>query len=225
MVVRDAQDIPRRIADLDGQEAYAVLGVRPDADSDEITAAYRREMGREHPDRGGSAWRAQLVNCAFDVLTRHRDDYDQLLDSQPPGTVLDVISVEPDARSLDDPLPSVRRPAWAGWGLLIGAVAVLVVVASVTFDRPAAPVPAPDPETGWTASEVALTVDTPSVGAASSAPTAASASTWAASSAPTAASAATWAASSAGPGRTCGVDRDGSRRCWGDAHTSRPTGP
>ena len=76
MSARESQDLPRRIADLDGQDAYDLLGITPDADRPQIVAAYKRQMARAHPDRGGSARRAQLVNCAYDVLTQYRDSYD-----------------------------------------------------------------------------------------------------------------------------------------------------
>jgi hypothetical protein len=75
--VGDGDDVPRRIKDLDGHDAYAVLGLDPSAGPEEIAQAYRRAMSRSHPDRGGSPRRAQLVNCAFDVLTRHREEYDR----------------------------------------------------------------------------------------------------------------------------------------------------
>ncbi|MFA4927430.1 MAG: J domain-containing protein [Patulibacter sp.] len=48
-----------------------VLGVDPRADADEITAAYRREAKRWHPDRSGeveAADRMALVNAAYAEL-------------------------------------------------------------------------------------------------------------------------------------------------------------
>jgi DnaJ domain/Regulator of chromosome condensation (RCC1) repeat len=85
MGVRDADEGPRRILDLDGHDAYTLLGLSPAAATEEISPAYRRAMLVAHPDRGGTARWAQLVNCAFDVLSRHRQDYDDYLMLHPPG--------------------------------------------------------------------------------------------------------------------------------------------
>ena len=77
MGLRSADEVRRRIADLGRHDAYAVLDVAPDAPPERIARAYRRAMVRAHPDRGGSPERAQLVNCAYEVLTRYRDVYDR----------------------------------------------------------------------------------------------------------------------------------------------------
>ena len=50
------------------QEAYEVLGLKPDASDDEVHAAHRRLMRMAHPDTGGSDWLASRVNQARDVL-------------------------------------------------------------------------------------------------------------------------------------------------------------
>src|SRR4051812_4989813 len=83
MGIRDADEAPRRILDLDGHDAYLLLNLTPDAGQDEILPAYRRTMHLAHPDHGGTAQWAQLVNCAFDVLTRYRDEYDRQLALRP----------------------------------------------------------------------------------------------------------------------------------------------
>jgi len=49
-------------------EACAVLGVKPDADEEEIKAAHRRLMRKVHPDQGGSDELASQVNRARAVL-------------------------------------------------------------------------------------------------------------------------------------------------------------
>lgn len=49
-------------------EAFAVLGVTPDASGDEVKAAHRRLMMACHPDHGGSDWLAARLNQAKDVL-------------------------------------------------------------------------------------------------------------------------------------------------------------
>ncbi|MGQ3018227.1 molecular chaperone DnaJ [Phenylobacterium sp.] len=52
------------------REARDILGVGPEAGSDEIQAAYTRLMRRTHPDAGGSAGLAAQINAARDRLLR-----------------------------------------------------------------------------------------------------------------------------------------------------------
>ena len=51
-------------------EARSLLGVGPEADAAEITAAHRRLMAMVHPDKGGAAGLAVQVNAARDRLLR-----------------------------------------------------------------------------------------------------------------------------------------------------------
>ena len=53
-------------------EALAILGVEPGADDAEVRAAYQRLVHRLHPDRGGSAWLAQRVYEAGEMLLKPR---------------------------------------------------------------------------------------------------------------------------------------------------------
>ncbi|HEY6795658.1 MAG TPA: DnaJ domain-containing protein [Kineosporiaceae bacterium] len=76
MGLRSADEVARRIADLGFHDAYVLLGVPADASTEQIVQAYRRVMSRAHPDVGGSPERAQLINCAYEVLTRYRGAYD-----------------------------------------------------------------------------------------------------------------------------------------------------
>lgn len=49
-------------------DARHLLGVEPTATKSEVESAYRRLMQRVHPDAGGSAALAQLLNQARDAL-------------------------------------------------------------------------------------------------------------------------------------------------------------
>lgn len=59
---------PPGMAPMDNGEARAILGIKPDAEPDEIRAAHRRLIQRLHPDRGGSDYLAARVNEARRVL-------------------------------------------------------------------------------------------------------------------------------------------------------------
>lgn len=50
-------------------EAYATLGVDPDADEGEIKRAYREKVKEVHPDRGGDEEAFRSVTRAYDRLT------------------------------------------------------------------------------------------------------------------------------------------------------------
>jgi hypothetical protein len=53
------------------EDPYAVLGVKPGVPAEELTAAYRSQAKRWHPDRNGdeeSVRRMAQVNAAYDLL-------------------------------------------------------------------------------------------------------------------------------------------------------------
>lgn len=57
-------------ASLSKAEAREVLGVGETATPDEIQEAYIKLMKKTHPDHDGSAWLAQKINLARDILLR-----------------------------------------------------------------------------------------------------------------------------------------------------------
>lgn len=52
------------------EEAAQILGVSPNASREEIHAAWRDQMHRNHPDQGGSEYLASQINQAKDVLLK-----------------------------------------------------------------------------------------------------------------------------------------------------------
>jgi hypothetical protein len=169
MGLRSADEVPRRIADLGLHDAYAVLGVPSDASAERIAQAYRRAMLHDHPDRGGSPDRAQLINCAYEVLSRYRDVYDAGRGGWPderaeagaasegPCTPDDdesvPLRVEPEPGADEGPPPrrsSHRRLLW-----FAGVAAVVLVIAIVGRHQltGVAPGDAARPQL-WTASQL-----------------------------------------------------------------------
>jgi DnaJ family protein C protein 19 len=59
---------PRTAGPMTRQEAYEVLGIRPNASEHDIREAHRRLMRGAHPDHGGSDWLAARINQARDIL-------------------------------------------------------------------------------------------------------------------------------------------------------------
>jgi len=68
------------------EDAYATLGVRPDADDETIAAAYRALARRHHPDLAGEGQTARMseINAAFDRLRTEasRIAYDTEMDER-----------------------------------------------------------------------------------------------------------------------------------------------
>ena len=75
--------MPKNFAHLGGLNAYEILGIEPTATSDEIEAAYRAAIKRQHSDTGGVTRLAQLVNDAHDALVKDRASYDAWLRARP----------------------------------------------------------------------------------------------------------------------------------------------
>lgn len=60
---------PREGPNMSTKEALAVLGLEKGATEEEIVAAHRAMMQKNHPDRGGSDYLAAKINQAKDKLT------------------------------------------------------------------------------------------------------------------------------------------------------------
>jgi len=55
-------------AGMTKDKAYDVLGLKPGASKEDIIAAHKKMMQKNHPDRGGSDYLAAEINTAKDTL-------------------------------------------------------------------------------------------------------------------------------------------------------------
>ncbi|WP_051712300.1 J domain-containing protein [Spirillospora albida] len=108
--------------ELDGHDAYEVLGLEPDATSGDIRRAYRALARAVHPDlvtdpaaKPAAEERLRLLNAAMEVLTRRRATYDAARraaeDGPPPGPEEEVIIDDP----WDVAAPGRPSPAHDPW--------------------------------------------------------------------------------------------------------------
>lgn len=104
--------MPPNFAHLGGLNAYEILGIEPTATAEEIEAAYRSAIKRQHSDTGGVTRLAQLVNDARDALVKDRASYDVWLRNQPRPRVADA---KPDPASRTSASES-SRSSWADAG-------------------------------------------------------------------------------------------------------------
>ncbi len=90
-------------------DPFSVLGVKPGASSDEVSAAYRRLAKRWHPDRGGGPGTQQQmarINVAYDLLR------ESLLES---AAATSAASAASGASRPAGSAPRVRRREPASW--------------------------------------------------------------------------------------------------------------
>lgn len=62
----------RRSGPMTREEAARILNVAPDASPQEIKAAHKQMLKKNHPDRGGSDYLASQINQAKDVLLKRK---------------------------------------------------------------------------------------------------------------------------------------------------------
>lgn len=112
----------KEFADLQGHDAYSLLGVSPDASDEQIQRSYRRLMKGVHPDLNAGdddvTGHAALLNAARRVLLTHRAAYDEfrLRPVAKPATELPP-EPEPEPESYPYAVrqPIRRRPAPVQW--------------------------------------------------------------------------------------------------------------
>lgn len=124
-----------------------VLGVAPHADAVEITAAYRREAKRWHPDRAGdadeAADRMALVNAAYAELRRDPD-------ALAAATTGPAPSSSGEDRTSDALDGAARRTLGAEMGAVLAAdETVELVTAAATWASPQAYLAVTDRQILW----------------------------------------------------------------------------
>ena len=132
---------------MNGRTHYAVLGVRPDASTDEVRDAFRRLARQHHPDRSAAertgADRMAEINEAYRVLCdpARRAVYDASLRSGP------VTSTEPTTTAAPDPDVAATMSAETyerariPWRMLMlaGTIAIVGIVVLAQFTEPGEP--------------------------------------------------------------------------------------
>lgn len=124
-----------RVRDWATVDYYALLGVAPSADTDEITRAFRAHAKRSHPDATSdvaAAERFRDVAAAYAVLgdRRTRLEYDRVR-AEARGSLVAAETVNPVASEKAAARPWSRRRAWSV--LLAGALVTLLGIGAVAL--------------------------------------------------------------------------------------------
>src|SRR5438477_11301147 len=124
-----------RVRDWATVDYYALLGITPNADADEVTRAFRAQAKRSHPDASPGAAAAQRfsdVTAAYVVLgdRRTRLEYDRVR-AEARGPVAVPASSTPAAAPKATSKPWSRRRAWSS--LLAGALVTLLGIGAVAL--------------------------------------------------------------------------------------------
>jgi len=113
------------------RDLYGLLGVEPDATTDEITAAFRAKAKELHPDRAPgddeANERFKALSRAYSTLTRPRTraayDARRAATSAPGGGAAAAATTEPRQEMLASP----RAARWAIWGGIACILAGLAI--------------------------------------------------------------------------------------------------
>jgi hypothetical protein len=124
-----------RVRDWATVDYYALLGIAPNADADEVTRAFRALAKRSHPDATSGAAAAQHfsdVAAAYAVLgdRRTRLEYDRVR-AEARGPVAVATTATPAAAPKAAGKPWSRRRAWSA--LLAGALVTLLGIGAVAL--------------------------------------------------------------------------------------------
>ena len=71
------------------ESLYKILGLPDFASPEEIKKVYRKLALIHHPDRGGDQERMKLINAAYDILSKRKNEYDaRLRQARRPAVVI-----------------------------------------------------------------------------------------------------------------------------------------
>jgi curved DNA-binding protein CbpA len=98
---------PGRFRDLNGRDAYEILGVSPTSSRQEISRARRERQRTAHPDSGGGDDTSKLLNAAASILLDDvlRSEYDRWRQAPEPAA-----EPAPEPSLWDDSAPGFVAP-------------------------------------------------------------------------------------------------------------------
>src|SRR5437016_14207510 len=124
-----------RVRDWATVDYYALLGIAPSADADEVTRAFRAQAKRSHPDAtpgAAAAERFSDVAAAYAVLGDHRTrlEYDRVR-AETRGPVAVAPDSTPAGAAKASAKPWSRRRAWSA--LLAGGLVPVLGIGAVAL--------------------------------------------------------------------------------------------